>query len=316
MFKTLFRTSSHSKHETDQRFQKGAISDLPAGAFRFVAVDVETANRDAGSICQIGCAFVNNTGDILVSSQMIDPRTHFDAGNIAIHGIRPEDVCGHPTFDEVLANLQPVLEKNNLIQHSPFDSRAIRLTCENNGLVAPKLEWHDSVRIARKAWPELKGNGGHGLASLKTFLDLDFQHHDAGEDARAAAEVVLKAEKHTGLSFLELAAPAGRKKAWQPNVKMPGHTQGTLFGQIAVFTGALSMSRTEAATIAARSGIETKSGMSRKVTLLIVGDQDLSLMATGQLKSSKHRKAEELIAQGCDIRIMAETEFLKLVHRA
>ena len=54
--------------------------------------------------------------------------------------------------------------------------------------------WRDSVHVARAAWPELRGNGGHGLASLKQHLGLVFEHHDAGEDARAAAEVVLRAE--------------------------------------------------------------------------------------------------------------------------
>lgn len=39
------------------------------------------------------------------------------------------------------------------------------------------------MAIARKAWPELKGNGGHGLANLKRELDFDFRYHDAGEDA-------------------------------------------------------------------------------------------------------------------------------------
>ena len=50
-------------------------------------------------------------------------------------------------------------------------------------------------------WPELKGNGGHGLASLKSHLNLQFHHHDGEEDARAAAEIVLLAEKRTGLEF-------------------------------------------------------------------------------------------------------------------
>lgn len=59
----------------------------------------------------------------------------------------------------------------------------------------PAWHWQDSVTVARKAWPELKGNGGHGLASLKGHLGLSFDHHDAGEDARAAAEVVLHAER-------------------------------------------------------------------------------------------------------------------------
>jgi DNA polymerase-3 subunit epsilon len=62
------------------------------------------------------------------------------------------------------------------------------------GLPILKSFWSDSVAIARKAWPDLRGNGGHGLGNLKKVLGLNFRHHDAGEDARAAAEVVLQAE--------------------------------------------------------------------------------------------------------------------------
>ena len=57
-------------------------------------------------------------------------------------------------------------------------------------------EWRDSVQVARRAWPELKGNGGHGLSMLKKHLGLQIKHHDAGEDARTSAEVVLHAESH------------------------------------------------------------------------------------------------------------------------
>jgi DNA polymerase-3 subunit epsilon len=53
----------------------------------------------------------------------------------------------------------------------------------------------DSLIVARRAWPELRGNGGHGLGNPKTYLGLNFEHHDAEEDARAAAEVVLHAER-------------------------------------------------------------------------------------------------------------------------
>lgn len=315
MFKKLFGKKTSPEFSSQPNIVVIKDQELvPAGSFRFVAVDVETANRDAGSICQIGCAFVSDTGKISVNTYLVDPETHFDESHIAIHGITPEDVVGHPTFDQVFSTLRGVLTKNRLVQHSSFDSRAIRLACETYGLTMPTLDWHDSVRVAHQAWPDLKGAGGHGLAHLKTFLGLDFQHHDAGEDARAAAEVVLRAEAHTGRSFLELATPANRSGNWQPSVKMEGDATGALFGQIAVFTGALSMSRTEAAKIASAAGIETKAGMSRKVTLLVVGDQDLGALAAGQTKSSKHRKAEEFVAQGCDIRILGETEFLTLVR--
>ena len=72
--------------------------------------------------------------------------------------------------------------------------------------------WGDSVKIARRAWPEFVGNGGHGLGHLKRQLGLTFEHHDAGEDAKAAATVVLLAEERLAMSFDEiLAARTSRK---------------------------------------------------------------------------------------------------------
>ena len=54
--------------------------------------------------------------------------------------------------------------------------------------------------------------------------------------------------------------------------------------------------------------------MSRKVTLTVVGEQDLATLV-GHTKSSKHRRAEELISEGFDIRIIGELEFLELVGK-
>lgn len=51
----------------------------------------------------------------------------------------------------------------------------------------------------------------------------------------------------------------------------------------------------------------------KKVTILVVGDQDLSSLA-GHDKSSKHRRAEELQAEGHAIRIVGETEFYAMIN--
>jgi DNA polymerase-3 subunit epsilon len=44
----------------------------------------------------------------------------------------------------------------------------------------------------------------------------------------------------------------------------------------------------------------------------VVGDQDIRRLA-GHEKSSKHRKAEELIRQGQRIRIVGESDFKSIV---
>jgi DNA polymerase III subunit epsilon len=111
-----------------------------------------------------------------------------------IHGITAKDVIGAPTFKQVFPRLKEVLGTETIYQHSSFDSSAIAAACRRHGQSEPHWNWKDSVTLARKAWPELRNNGGHGLASLKAHLGLDFNHHDAEEDARASAEVVLRAE--------------------------------------------------------------------------------------------------------------------------
>lgn len=169
--------------------------------YRFVALDVETASSDAASICQIGIACVSLDNSIKTWGTYVDPGVSFSPFNIHVHGIHPDHVKGAPNFARAISQFEPLLSCHHIIQHSSFDRRAINGAFAVLSREAPKWLWGDSVRIARKAWPEFKDSGGYGLANLRQRLDLKFKHHDAAEDARAAAEVVLQAEAHTGLTF-------------------------------------------------------------------------------------------------------------------
>ncbi|WP_347268601.1 3'-5' exonuclease [Paracoccus sp. (in: a-proteobacteria)] len=169
-----------------------SVSPLPTGSFRFVSLDVETANNDRSSICQIGLAFVGVNEAITTWTSYINPQTS-DWSCSRIHGITARDVADAPRFADILGLLEASLASLTIYQHSGFDRSAITAACASAGLAPPDWEWRDSVRVAQVAWPELKGNGGHGLASLKAYLGLEFRHHDAGEDAKASAQIVLLA---------------------------------------------------------------------------------------------------------------------------
>ena len=173
-----------------------SLQDLPAGEFRFFALDVETANNDRASICQIGIACVRADGSIEMWTSYINPQTN-DWSNSRVHGIFGRTVLGAPSFGRVLPMLERALSGQIVYQHSGFDRNAISAACLRHGLSVPEFLWRDSVDVARKAWPELKEVGGHGLAALKRHLGLSFTHHDAGEDARASAEIVLLAERQS-----------------------------------------------------------------------------------------------------------------------
>ena len=287
---------------------------VPEGSFRFVALDVETACSDAASICQIGLACVQPDNQIQTFSMLVNPGTRFDAFNIQLHGIGPDHVADAPRFPDALDALLPLLTRHHLIQHSNFDKQAVTAACGFCGIATPDFRWSDSVTIARRAWPELKGNGGHGLANLKRTLKLQFHHHDAGEDARAAALVVLHAEKHLSMPFEQLIVPTVRPRDAAKQTRS-GSANGSLAGSTVVFTGNLGISREAASDLAARAGMNVKANVTSQITHLVVGDQDLRVLA-GHMKSSKHRKAEEMRAAGHPILIMGETDFKQALSDA
>ncbi len=142
-------------------------------------------------------------------------------------------------------------------------------------------------------------------------LGYEFVHHDALEDAKAAAHVLLAAVTKTGLDLDGWMRRVEQPIAGSEGIAREGNREGPLYGEVLVFTGALSIPRTEAAVIAAGIGCTVADAVNKKTTMLVVGDQDVRRLA-GQEKSTKHRKAEELILNGQSIRILRETDFKEL----
>lgn len=280
----------------------------------FAAIDVETANADLSSICQVGVAIFRDGSHVDSWSSLVDPEDDFDGFNVAIHGIDERRVRGAPVWPNVAQDLRGLLTGSVVACHTPFDRAATMSACEKHGLDAFGCRWLDTARVVRRAWPEKFGEKGYGLNKVAAFLGIQFQHHDALEDARTAGEILCRASEHTGLSIDEWLARVERPinpDANQP-IRRVGSIEGPLLGNVVVFTGSLAIPRHEAADLAAKAGCDVASSVTKKTTLLVVGDQDLSKLA-GKPKSSKHLKAERLIAQGCPIRILRESDFQRIV---
>ena len=269
----------------------------------FNSIDVETANADRASICQIGIVRVRD-GEIEDRWQsLVNPEDWFDPWNVSIHGIEETDVRNSPALPEIRGELDARLRGSVLISHTSFDHIAFERAMTRYGLEPLHVTWLDSAKIARRTWPESYGRSGYGLKNVARDLGISFRHHDALEDAGAAAEIVLRACAATGtdiedwLSRVERPIfPSSSRSA--ASAKREGNVDGTLFGEIIVFTGALGITRQEAADMAAEAGCSVVNNVNRKVTMLVVGTQDKSKL-NGYKKSSKHRKAEVLIREGC-----------------
>jgi DNA polymerase-3 subunit epsilon len=164
----------------------------------FVAVDVETANSNVSSICQVGIAVVRSAEIKDVWTQFIDPHDFFDPYNIAIHGIDHKVVSGYPRFEELCDKISRHLGEI-VVSHTFFDRRAISKAFEECGKSLRYGTWVDSAQVARRAWPDKYALRGYNLENIARDLGIHFRHHDAGEDARVAAEIVLRAYADTTL---------------------------------------------------------------------------------------------------------------------
>lgn len=275
----------------------------------FVALDVETANASLASICQVGIVQFENGQVADKWSSLIDPEDFFDGMNISIHGIDEDQVSGAPTFPLALVDISRRILGQTVVTHTSFDRSAISQACGKYGLVPPECAWLDTARVARRTWPDV-AHRGYGLGSLAQRFGIEFKHHDALEDARAAGIIMLRAIADTGMDIGALLERSTQKTS--QHHAQAGNPDGRLYGEVVVFTGALSLPRHDAAELASRAGCEVADGVTKHTTLLVVGDQDIQKLA-GHEKSSKHRKAEALIAKGQPIRILAERDFAAIV---
>ena len=158
-------------------------------------------------------------------------------------------------------------------------------------------------------------------------------HHNALNDAQVCASLVSCmtlwefAAKYPACADIKLFSDlkplkylGGRKKSYPHSVR-PADIQrnvdsvdesNPLFGKTIVFTGQLSMERTEAMQLAVNCGAVVKSAVSRKTNYLVVGVQDKALVGDDGM-STKEEKAYALNTSGAaNINILSEEVFLKL----
>ena len=186
---------------------RAGLSEGPAsahdgghGAPDFMVIDVETSCSRRSSICQVG--IVGFTAGVVSFEYetLVDPCDEFHPVNVGIHGIDRHLVRGKPQFNSLHATLTQHLGGRITIAHSAFDRSALSAACALHSKPNIETRWLDSVKVARRAWPELDS---HRLDALASHLGLELKHHDALSDARAAGMVVVKAIDHTGIELNE-----------------------------------------------------------------------------------------------------------------
>lgn len=169
----------------------------------FVAMDFETANHQSHSACSLALVMVQNSQIVDEYYTLIQPETPFFWRNVQIHGIHQEDVRTAPKFPEVWQTIQHYFQKNRLIvaHNAAFDTKVLAGCLDYYNLLQPHYLSLCTVKTSRRLFPEMPN---HRLNTVCENLNITLaNHHDALEDSRACAEILLYQEKHFGTDPLK-----------------------------------------------------------------------------------------------------------------
>lgn len=181
----------------------------------FIAIDFETANSSRSSACALGLVEVKDGVITAEHSWLIDPQQRFDGMNISIHGITPSMVIGQPTFHELWPTVELLLHGRIVVAHNAaFDMSVLRYCLDGMSISYPSFQYLCTYLLGKKMLPELPS---HKLNVVSEHFGIELKHHDALDDARAAALVLLMLmERESHLDPLLLSSSQG-------------YTSGTMF---------------------------------------------------------------------------------------
>lgn len=307
----------------------------------FVTIDFEIANNELNSACSIGLASV--IGNEIVDKRYFTikpPDSYMDPEMTKIHGLTIDDVNNSPTFDEVWGDISHFFNESTYIiaHNAQFDMSVLKNCLLAYEINSPDFNYICSIPISTRA---CRGEGvPNSLAARTKRFDIVMDnHHNALSDAIACAELVLasmvtknRMSIHTYLStfysipvkrFADLKYRSSfRKRNRFENIRIkdivPQQSEfqenHPLFEKAIVFTGSLKdISRKDAMQKVVDLGAVIRSAVNKNTDYLVVGKQDKNVVGkTG--RSSKERRADELIEQGIEIKIIHEDDFIYLVR--
>lgn len=299
----------------------------------FTAVDVETANSHRGSVCAVGVTAVRNGRIVKTVEWHVKPEAGlgaFSPRNVAIHGITAEMVRSADSWATSLQAITSLAEDFPLVAYNaPFDRSAILQASQFSGLAAPTNEFHCALALSRR----LLALDGYKLSKVAAELGLDpFDHHRAGADAAACAQIVLSLAEREGarnvpeLWFPPKKSPARTSDYWSkdklsridelPQPSPAASPDHPFHGHQVIFTSELqTCGRWDAMELVAHHGGTNGQGVTKKTRYLVVGGSSAGATVDLASGTTKERKAARYIDLGQEIQVITEQQFMELVGR-
>ena len=317
------------------RKRKIQRQDIPE---TFVVLDLETTGRSPSvdEIIEFGALRVcRATSEVIAFRSIVKPERRVPPLISEMTGITQHllDTEGVPLTEAFFDFMEFIGELPLVIYNAKFDMAFLGAAASEHGRTITN-SYTCALTLAKRAWPDLSS---YSLVDVcrstcneaEIVASPEMHAHRALGDCKRTVDVFLSAASilegditwtspEVDPSSTESSrrptkgARRGTTPMYEHSVSKHGEPGCPLCGEVVVFTGALSIPRGQASSLAAAAGCEVRVGVTHHTTMLVVGIQDMSLLA-GKEKSCKHLAAEALIREGQPIRILNETEFMRLI---
>jgi DNA polymerase-3 subunit epsilon len=302
-------------------------------SLEFVALDVETANSNRGSICAVGWAVVRSGEIVNTGSSLCRPPdavSWFDPRNSRIHKITERDVADKPRFEQIIPRLIAGFSDLPVVAHNAaFDIGALREAYTHCGLPWPTLSYGCTLVWSRG----LLRLASYRLPLVCYHLGIPLDHdHDPGDDARAAAQITIALAASHGAHTIGDLLDATWSNGWNdgrlrdatsrslplPRANLNADPGNPFYGQTVVFTGDLScMDRDEARHYVAEAGGTPEKNVTKRTTLLVLGDGFRGANTLDDLLTTeKALKAKRYRENGQRIEFWSEVDFVEALTAA
>lgn len=165
---------------------------------RFVSLDLEMANDNLTSVCQVGVAIFEHGKLINTWETLVNPDGEFGYYQTKIHGLTKADVLHAPRLTDVAEHLSALLTDQVVCSYGMSDCSALM-----DSLPLPNCTWMDASVVARKVWEYGKNRRKLREVCLEQNVVLT-DAHNALADALATGELMCLAMQQKQLQLKNL----------------------------------------------------------------------------------------------------------------
>lgn len=302
-----------------ERDKKGcSLVEMP---FEYCTIDLETTGLmpSFDEIIEFAGVKVREGKIIDQFSTLIKPHEPIDSFITQLTGITNEMLIDQPSFGDIAPNIIDFLGDQVLMGHNVhFDINFLYDNLKDYIGTPLENDFVDLMRLTRRVLPDLPN---HKLKTIAKWFSIEPSgYHRALDDCYTTLhcfeslrkliefeKIDINKMKSSGIKNTQLKAKDIITRCIDFDESHP------IFEKCFVFTGTLeNMTRNEAMQKVVDLGGCCGDNVTKATNYLVLGTNDY--IRTRNEKSSKHRKAEEMLLKGQDIRIIPESVFYDLIE--